>query len=97
MTIKKENFFKFPLGNKKDIMEFVHHSTPVMILGKGGLTDNIIKDLKTHLKKKKLIKVKLLKSFVDGKNKKELFNEIAQKTDSELVHKIGFVIVLEKK
>ncbi len=82
---------------KKELMEFVHNSTPVMILGKGGLTDNIIKDLKQHLKNKKLIKVKLLKSFVEGKNKKDLFNEIAERTDSELVHKIGFVIVLEKK
>jgi RNA-binding protein len=83
--------------NKKNIMEFVHNSIPVMKIGKGGLTENIIKDLKLHLKNKKIIKVKVLKSFIEGKNKKELFNEIAQKTDSELVHKIGFVIVLEKK
>ncbi len=82
---------------KKEMMEFVHNSTPVMILGKGGLNGNIVKNLKQHLKNKKLIKVKLLKSFIGEKSKKELFDEIAEKTDSILVHKIGFVIVLEKK
>ena len=97
MTMKKEGFFKFPLGNKQELMEFVHNSKPIMILGKGGLTENIIKDLKQHLKNKKVIKVKILKSFIEGKNKKEVFNEIAEKTGSELLHKIGFVIVLEKK
>jgi RNA-binding protein len=84
----------------KDMKELKARSNllePSLIMGKNGLTDNTIKAIKNLLKSKKLIKVKILKSCIEGKDKKELFNEIAKKTDSILVHKVGFVIVLYKK
>lgn len=66
----------------------------IVRIGKSGLTENIIKDIKEHLKKRKLIKVKLLKSFIGDNNRKELAKEIALKTDSKVVQQIGFVVVL---
>jgi RNA-binding protein len=70
---------------------------PVMAIGKNGITENVIKALKEHLKNKKLIKVKILKNFIQGKDKKDIFNEIAEKTDSNIVHKVGFTVTLYKK
>ncbi len=68
-----------------------------MQIGKSGLTDNVIEHIKKHVKKRKLIKIKLLKSYMEGKDKKKVFQDIATKADAVLVGSIGFVIVLAKK
>ncbi|MBW2982486.1 YhbY family RNA-binding protein [Candidatus Woesearchaeota archaeon] len=69
---------------------------PVIWVGKSGLTDSLIKEVKIQLKKRKLIKVKFLKTIVKEKDKKELFKEIASKTDSRIITQVGFVVVLYK-
>jgi len=69
---------------------------PVIRIGKNGLTENTIKEIKKQLNKKKLIKVKLLKAFVKGKDKKLVANNIAEETNSKLIDMVGFVIVLYK-
>lgn len=81
----------------KELLEKTNPLKPVLRIGKNGLTENVIKELKNQLKKKKLIKVKLLKSFIEGKDKKKIAKEIANKTNSKLIQQIGFVVVLYKE
>ena len=69
---------------------------PILRICKNGLTENVLNELIKLLKKKKLIKIKLLKSSV-SKNKKELINEIVQKTDSELIESVGNMVVLYRE
>ncbi|MBU4283613.1 MAG: YhbY family RNA-binding protein [Nanoarchaeota archaeon] len=69
---------------------------PVIRIGKNGLTESTIKEIKKQLNKKKLIKVKLLRAFINNRNKREAAKEIAQKTNSQLIDLVGFVIVLWK-
>jgi RNA-binding protein len=70
---------------------------PIMRIGKNGVTDNIIDELKNHLKRRKLIKIKLLKSFSETNDKKKVAAEIAEKTNSEIISHVGFTVVLWKK
>ena len=70
---------------------------PILRIGKNGLAENVIKELNSLLKEKNLIKIKLLKSSLDNKNKKELIKEIAGKTDSELIEAVGNIAVLYRK
>ncbi len=70
---------------------------PIIRIGKNGINDNVLEEIRKHLKKKKIIKIKFLKSFIKGKDRKKINNEIADKTDSVLVDQIGFVAVLYKK
>ena len=70
---------------------------PVLRIGKSGLTEGVIEEIKKQLKKKKLIKIKFLKSVLEDNDKKKFAKEIASKTDSELVQQVGFVIVLNKR
>lgn len=69
----------------------------IMQIGKSGLTESVIEEVKAQLKNKKLIKVRFLGSAIKNKDQKELFNELAQKTKSEIIYKVGFVVVLYKK
>ncbi|MBW2984647.1 YhbY family RNA-binding protein [Candidatus Woesearchaeota archaeon] len=70
---------------------------PIVRIGKNGLTEGTINEIKRQLKKKKLIKIKLLKSFVQARDKKELIKEIASLTNSEIIESVGFILVLHKK
>ena len=65
-------------------------------IGKSGLTDGTIAEIKKQLKKRKLVKVKLLRSFHDEADKDETARSIAEKTGSILVARTGFIIVLYK-
>ena len=47
------------------------------------------------LKKKKVIKVKFFASAV-GDHKKELFNKLQNLVPCRIVHKVGFVVIVER-
>ena len=79
----------------KELVERAKLLEPVLRIGKSGLTEGVIAEIKKQLKKKKLIKIKLLKGALG--NRKELAKEIAAKTGSELVQQVGFVVVLHKR
>jgi len=85
------------MPNKKEIREKAKALEPVVRIGKSGLTDSVVGEIKKQIKQKGMIKVKMLKSFVGGKDKKESAMELAEKTESSLVQRVGFVVVLSKK
>jgi len=70
---------------------------PTIIIGKKGMTPETIAEIKKQLKKRGLIKIKMLKSFLKKYNKKEVPLIIAEKTNSKLISKIGRVFVLKYK
>jgi len=81
----------------KDLKAKAKALDPIVNIGKEGLSYPLVDELKFLLKKKKLIKVKMLRSYFEDKDKKELAKEIAQKTNSTLVDAIGNVVVLYKR
>ncbi len=80
----------------KDLKAKAKALEPLVNIGKSGLSYPVVDELKFLLKKKKLIKIRMLKSYFEEKDKKELAKEIAQKTNSALVDTIGNVVVLYK-
>ena len=69
---------------------------PVAWVGKNGLTEQVKEEIKKQLKNKKLIKVKVLKSFIDENevNRKDFAENLAREVDAELVQKLGFIVIL---
>ena len=80
-----------------DLKKESHSIKPIIQIGKNGLTDATIAEMLVHLKKRKLIKVKLLKSLLETVDKSELFEKITSKTKSEVILSAGFVVVLYKR
>ena len=66
-------------------------------IGKNGLTENTIKEIDKLLKKRKLIKIKLLKGSMEKSDRKEITKNLVDKTNSELIEQVGFVVVLYRK
>ncbi len=69
---------------------------PIIRIGKSGITENVIMDLKKHLDKRNLIKIKFLRSYISTIDKAEAFKKITDLTDSVLIDSTGFVIVIAK-
>jgi len=73
-----------------------HHELEVTLkIGKGGITENVVKQVKTQLYKKRVIKVRFLASTIKN-NKKELVKELVEKTNAKVIHRVGFIVVLER-
>ena len=73
-----------------------HHAIEASIrVGKAGITENLVKQVKMQLKKRKVIKVKFLPSAIKD-NKKELVKDLAERAHAKVIHKVGFIAVLER-
>lgn len=70
---------------------------PCLRIGKSGLTESVINEVKAQLKRRKLIKLKLLKSCLDGSTKDILKKRLVEETGAKLISSIGFIIVLHKE
>lgn len=64
-------------------------------IGKGGITDNLVKQLSDALEARELIKITVLKNAPDYA--RDLANEVAESTKSEVVQVIGNKITLFRK
>jgi len=76
------------MGKKSEIIS--------LQVGKNGLTESVINEVKTILKKYKLVKLKFLRSFIDNNNFNESIDKLIKDTDSKLEKKAGFTIILKK-
>ena len=85
---------KLTSAQKKFLKGKAHALEPVVMVGKSGVTQNLIKLTKDSLAAHELIKVR----FVDFKEeKKHLTQEIAEKTNSVMVGMIGHVAILYRQ
>lgn len=80
---------------KRYLRSLAHHLDPIFQVGKGGVNDNMIKQIDEALEKRELLKISILKnSFEDPKEAAEAF---VKGTNAELVQIIGHTIVLYKE
>lgn len=68
---------------------------PIFQIGKSGITDNQIEQLINALEARELIKITFLDTIPDEKN--SIADEIAKKTNSEIVQIIGKKLTLYKR
>ncbi len=70
--------------------------TPILRIGKNGASEAVLSEIKNHLRKRGLIKIKLLTAALEGRSRKELAQTIADATHAQLVEATGFIVVLYK-
>jgi RNA-binding protein len=70
---------------------------PLIRIGKNGLTEGLVKEIKRMLVKNRMVKIKMLRSFIEGKEKDMLVEEIVKNTEGMLVESVGNTVVLHKK
>ena len=84
-----------PLNNSQ-IRKFkaaAQHLEPMLKVGKAGLSEGFLRSVETALSQHELVKIK----FVEFKEqKKELAPQLAEKTASHLIMRVGNVMVLHR-
>jgi len=70
---------------------------PIIRIGKNGLSEGQINEIKKLITKRKLIKVKMLNNSLEGKDRIEIAREMAQKSETTLIQLIGNIVVLYKE
>ena len=82
--------------NPADIRKFkaaAQHLEPILKIGKAGLSEAFIQSVNEALSQHELVKIK----FADFKDqKKELAPQLAEKTSSHLIMRVGNVMVLHR-
>ncbi|KFZ43769.1 ribosome assembly RNA-binding protein YhbY [Anoxybacillus flavithermus] len=80
---------------KRFLRSLAHHLTPIFQVGKGGVNDNMIKQIADALEARELIKVSVLKNCEE--EKEVVAEQLAQGAGAEVVQLIGHTIVLYKE
>lgn len=79
------------------LKSLAHSLEPSVYLGKGGLTDNVIKEVDVNLEARELVKVKLQEGCI--LEPKDVANQVAEQLGAEFVQAIGkkFTLYRESK
>ena len=78
--------------HKRQLRKLAHVLRPVVIVGDGGLTENVLKEIDGALKYHELIKIKLRAK--DRAARTELIASLLNITTAQTVQSIGHVLVL---
>lgn len=81
---------------KKELMKEGKNLETSVRIGKQGISDNMISEIKKTFSNKELIKVKFLRSVRETEDVDEMIEKIIKKTGSTLIKKAGFMILLHK-
>ncbi len=82
--------------NLKTLKAESHNLEPLVRIGKNGVTDNVIAEINKHLRLKKMIKIKILKSCKENFESKDIINKVLEKTQTILVSSIGNTFTIFK-
>lgn len=80
---------------KKFLKSSAHHLKPIFQVGKGGVNENLIKQVADALEARELIKISVLQNC--DEDKEDVADRLSKETNSELVQVIGNIIVLYKE
>jgi RNA-binding protein len=80
---------------KKHLRRLAHPMNPIVMLGNAGLTDAVVAEMDRALTDHELVKVSARVGDRDARN--QALDELASRTTSELVQRIGHVGVFYRR
>ena len=81
---------------KRRIKRKLNVEKPTVWIGKEGATPQILNEISRQLEKKKMVKVKMLKTALKDEDAKNTASKVAQQTESILVDVRGYTFILYK-
>lgn len=69
---------------------------PILNIGKNGITDSVVEEIKKQVKAYRLVKIKMLKTTPEGEDIKQAAAKLAQATGTTLIEVRGSTVVLYK-
>ncbi len=88
---------KLTAGAKRRVKRKLSGEKPTILIGKNGVSQELLEEIEKQLEKKEMVKVKILKSALGEKETKEIAFKITEQTESSLVEVRGHTFILYKK
>ncbi|MDH5481871.1 MAG: YhbY family RNA-binding protein [Candidatus Bathyarchaeota archaeon] len=88
---------KLTAGTRRGIKRRLSGEKPTILIGKIGVSQELLKEIERQLEKKKTVKIKILKSALERDKAKEIASRIAEQTDALLVEVRGHTFMLYKR
>ncbi|MEC2076484.1 ribosome assembly RNA-binding protein YhbY [Metabacillus fastidiosus] len=80
---------------KRYLRSEAHHLNPIFQVGKGGVNENMVKQISEALEARELIKINILQNCEEDRN--TVADKLSKGAKAELVQVIGNTIVLYKE
>ncbi len=82
---------------KEERVKRVIHEEPHVRIGKAGITEGVLGEIKRQLESLKVIKVRVLRSYLraSGRKTKEIAEEVAKLVNAEVADVRGHTFVLK--
>lgn len=77
------------------LKSLAHKMEPVLLIGKGGVTGNTLRQIDDLLNKRELIKIKILNNNLDDKD--DIINTILESLNAEFVQFIGSKFIIYRE
>jgi RNA-binding protein len=78
-------------------MQNIHDLEPTIRIGKNGVTENILNDVKMLVKKKKIVKIKVLRSALNSATMKDIADRIVEEANLKIIQLRGHSIVVARE
>ncbi len=85
---------EFRMPRKDQLARIWADEKPAVRIGKSKLDAGVVEEVRRQLKRRKVIKVKFLRSLAASEDIDELAADLAVQTSSEVWGRRGFVVVL---
>lgn len=88
---------KLSVGMKRRIKRRLGGEKPTIRIGKNRVSREILGEIEKQLEKKEMVKIKILKSALQGGEAKGIASRIAEQTEASLVEVRGHTFMLYKR
>ncbi len=80
---------------RKSLKARAHHLNPVVMVGSGGLTEEVMREIEANLRSHELIKIRVLGD--ERAMREELVQTICKETGASAVQHIGKILVIYRE
>ena len=88
---------KLTAGMKRRIKRRLSGEKPTVWIGKNSVSQELLKEIEKQLEKREMVKIKILKSALQGDKAKQIASRIAKQTEASLVEVRGHTFMLYKR
>jgi RNA-binding protein len=92
-----EGMSEMTAGKKRFVKRTLSEESPTIWIGKGGVSEEVLKEVEKQLEKRKMVKVKFLGTAIKGGETKHIAMQIAGKTEAALVEVRGHTFMLYRR
>jgi Predicted RNA-binding protein containing KH domain, possibly ribosomal protein len=75
----------------------IRHRRAEVRVGKKGITEDLINEIKRRVKKRKFVKISLSKAVLINNTKEGLIRELENRANMDVIEVRGFTVIMRKR